>query len=230
MNIEDFDNVPALPPIFGEAKQIAYIVPDIDAAMNHWHTKHGIGPFLVARNQLPLSNAFYRGEKAPPARVNIAFGYVGDMQLELIELIGDTPSLYKEAIDRNQTGVHHYAVGVTDFPAAYNWALDNGFDTVVDAGVDGLARMSYVENPATGLILEVIQWNPLTKPYFAGLEKLVRSADPNQAVHEFKLADLTPKVAVMLQLAKFAVNKALGRIKPTRREATPTQPESGRTP
>lgn len=220
MNIEDFNNVPELPGIFGAARQIAYVVPDIDAAIDIWHRQYGIGPFLVARNQLPLSNAFYRGEKALPARVNIAFAYVGDMQLELIELIGDTPSLYKEAIDRNQTGVHHYAVCVTDFPGTYSWALDNGFEPVIDAGVDGLARMSYVENPQSGLILEVIQWNPLTRPYFEGLERMVREADANQPVHEFKLADLTPKVAVMLQLAKFSVNKALGRIKPTRRGAT----------
>ncbi|MFK7977709.1 MAG: VOC family protein [Halioglobus sp.] len=217
MSIEDFSNLPEIPAIFGAPKQIAYIVPDIDAAMERWNREHGVGPFLVARNQLPLSNAFYRGEKALPARVNIAFAYVGDMQLELIELIGDTPSLYKEAIDRQVTGVHHYAVCVTDFPTAYHWSLDNGFDAVVDAGMDGLARMSYVENPQTNLILEVIQWNPLTKPYFEGLERLVKGANPSQTVHEFTLADLTPKAAVTIQLAKFTVNKMLGRITPTRR-------------
>lgn len=220
MNIEDFGALPSLPEVFGEARQIAYIVPDIDAAMATWHRDHGVGPFLVARNQLPLSNAFYRGEKALPARVNIAFAYVGEMQLELIELIGDTPSLYQEAIERTQTGVHHYAVCVDDFPHAYNWALDNGFDAVVDAGVDGLARMSYVENPESGLILEVIQWNRLTKPYFEGLERMVKEADASQLVHEFKLADLTPGAAVLLQLVKFSINRMLGRVAQTRRPPT----------
>lgn len=221
--IADFGNIPQLPAIFGPAKQVAYMVRNIDAAMQHWHNEFGVGPFLVTRNALPLSNAFYRGDKAPPARVNIAFAYVGDMQLELIELIGDTPSLYKEALDRNQTSVHHYAVCVEDFPKAYNWALDNGFDAVIDAGVDGLARMSYLENPDTGLILEVIQWNPLTKPYFEGLEKKVKSADSSQLVHEFKLADITPRGAVMVQLAKFMVMKALGRVQPTMRPNSSTE-------
>jgi hypothetical protein len=218
--ISDFDNIPPLPAIFGPARQVAYMVENIDAAMSVWHEAHGVGPFLVTRNTLPLSNAYYRGEKAQPARVNIAFAYVGDMQLELIELIGDTPSLYKEAIDREQTGVHHYAVCVDDFPAAYNWALDNGFDAALDAGVDGLARMSYVENPETGLILEVIQWNALTKPYFEGLEKLVKTADKQQLVHEFKLADITPKAAVFAQLLKFTVKKLFGRVEQTRRPVT----------
>ena len=89
--IKDFDNIPELPAIMGPAKQIAYMVDDIDAAMQRWHDDHGVGPFLVTRNAVPLSNAFYRGEKAETTRVNIAFAYVGEMQLELIELIGDTP-------------------------------------------------------------------------------------------------------------------------------------------
>lgn len=218
--IEDFDSIPELPAIMGPAKQIAYMVEDIDEAMRYWNKEHGIGPFLVTRNAVPLSNAFYRGEKAQTTRVNIAFAYVGDMQLELIELIGDTPGLYKEALDRKQYGVHHYAACVDDFPAAYNWALDNGFNAVIDAGVDGLARMSYVENPDSGLILEVIEWNPLTRPYFNGLEERVKSANSDHLVHEFKLSDLTPKGAVFGQVLKFSLKKLFGRVEQTRRPNT----------
>jgi len=215
--IQDFDNIPQLPRIMGPARQVAYIVRDIDAAMQQWHQECGVSPFLVTRNAAPLSNAYYRGDKAETARVHIAFAYVGEMQLELIELIGDTPSLYKEALERNITGVHHYAVCVDDFPAAYNWALDNGYEAVVDAGVDGLARMSYVENPDTGLILEIIQWNSLTRPYFDGLEKLAQSLDSASLCHEFQLADITPKGAVLTGLARFMLLKLTGRLKQTRR-------------
>jgi hypothetical protein len=201
----------------GPAKQVAYMVDDIDEAMNHWHEEYGVGPFLVTRGAVPLSNAYYRGWKAQTTRVNIAFAYVGEMQLELIELIGDTPGLYKEALDRQRYGVHHYAVLVDDFPGAYNWALDNGFDAVIDAGVDGLARMSYMENPDSDLILEVIEWNSLTRPYFNVIEKMVKSADANTLVHEFKLADITPRGAVFLGVLKFGVKKLFGRVQHTRR-------------
>jgi Glyoxalase/Bleomycin resistance protein/Dioxygenase superfamily len=215
--ISDFKSIPELPPIMGPAKQIAYMVDNIDESIANWNKEAGVGPFLVTRNVVPLSNAFYRGEKARTTRVNIAFAYVGDMQLELIELIGDTPGLYKEALDRKQYGVHHYAVLVDDFPKAYNWALDNGYDAVIDAGVDGLARMSYVENKDAGIILEIIEWNPLTRPYFNGLEERVFSADKSQLIHEFKLSDLTPKGAVFGQLIKFFFKKLFGRAKQTRR-------------
>ncbi len=217
--IEDFERIPQIPAIFGEARQIAYVVDDIDAAIRQWHEKHGVGPFLVTRNASPLSNAYYRGEKAQTTRVNLAFAYVGDMQLELIELIGDTPGLYKEFLDRGDYGVNHYAVLVDDFASAYNWAMDNGWQAVIDSGVDGLARMSYIESPEKDMVLEVIEWNPLTRPYFNGLEDLVKSADSGQLVHEFNLKDITPKIAVFTGLAKFMARKAFGRVQQTRREA-----------
>ena len=215
--IADFETVPELPAIMGAAVQIAYMVDDIDAAMKHWHEEFGVGPFLVTRNAAPLTRAYYRGQKAQTTRVNIAFAYVGDMQLELIELIGDTPGLYKEALDRENYGVHHYAVLVDNFPEAYNWALDNGFDAVIDSGVDGLARMSYMENPDSGLILEVIEWNSLTRPYFNVIEKMVQAADPGQLLHEFQLADITPKGAVFYGVFKFGMKKLFGRVQQTRR-------------
>ena len=215
--INDFDSIPQLPGLFGPVRQVAYIVKDIDAAMQHWNSAYGVGPFLVTRSAIPLTNAYCRGKKAETTRLHIAFAYVGQMQLELIELVGDTPGLYKEALDRNNDGVHHYAVCVEDFPAAYNWALDNGFDAVIDAGVDGLARMSYLENTDQGLILEVIEWNPLTRPYFSGLEARVKAADPRQLVHEFTLADITPKAAVLTQVLKFSLKKLVGQVKQTRR-------------
>ena len=140
------------------------------------------------------------------------------MQLELIELIGDTPGLYKEALDKGNYGVHHYAVLVEDFPKCYNWALDNGYDAVIDSGIDGLARMSYVENTESGIILEVIEWNALTRPYFTKIEKMVKSANPDQLTHEFNLPDITPKVAVFTGLVKFGLRKFFGGAKQTRRE------------
>ena len=104
--LSDFDHLPVLPGLFGRVRQISYVVDDIDVAMSHWHEQCAVTPFLVARNESPLSNAFYRGEKAQKTMVNIAFAYIGDIQLELTELVGTTPSLYLEAQERNITGVH----------------------------------------------------------------------------------------------------------------------------
>lgn len=218
MTLKDLTSIPKLPTGFGPARQVAYIVPDIDAAIAHWKSL-GVPAFLVTRNVVPLQNAFYRGEKSGDTPVNIAFGYHGDMQVELIEALDETPSIYVEAQERGITGVHHYAVCVEDFPRQYNYALDNGYEAVVDSGVDGLARMSYVENPKEGIILEMIQWNDLTRPYFESIRKMCDAAALRGEDQEFELAKLTPKGAIFKSLGGFLFKKLTGQIKPTRRTA-----------
>ncbi len=188
--IEDFSAIPELPTIMGPARQVAYVVDDIDIAVARWGDQ-GVGPFLVARNEAPLQNAFYRGESAQTVHLNMAFAYVGDIQLELIELIGDTPSIYYEAIERQITGVHHYAVCVENFAEAYDWALANGYEAVVDVGIEGIMRMSYMENLGDALILELIEWNALTRPYFDGIERLIGEVGDDELAREFRLADIT---------------------------------------
>ena len=59
------------------------------------------------------------------------------------------------------------------------------------------------------MILEIIEWNPMTMPYFDGL---VKSADSAQLAEEFKLADITPKGAVFVSLLKFMVQELFGHV------------------
>ncbi len=217
MKPEDFKNIPKLAGPFGEVLQVAYIVKDIDQAIAHWREQYEVGPFLINRNITPLQNTYYRGEKSDKTPISIAFSYVDGTQLELIQPLHDTPSLYNEALEKNTKGVHHYAVGVDDFPFAYNWALDNGYDAVVDVGVDGLARMSYLENKETGLIIEVIEWNDLTRPIFDSLYEKWQSIETEGKNVEFDLQKLTPLGAVFKGLGRFIVKKLTGQVKITRR-------------
>ena len=218
MNLSDLDNIPALPPQYGPARQVAYIVKDIHAGMEAWR-KNAVTPFLVTHNVSPLQNARYRGTKSGKTPVHIAFAYAGDMQIELIEPLHTTPSIYSEAIERNIASVHHYAVCVDDFAASYNHALDNGYEAIVDSGVDGLARMSYVENRHSGVILEIIEWNSLTRPYFDGLRTMWDKAAQQGEDVEFNLQDLTPTGAILKGLARFIGKKLTGQIQTTRRTA-----------
>jgi len=109
MTPNDIQNLPNLPMQFGPIKQVAYIVNDIDASIAHWRELN-VGPFLITRNISPLQNAFYRGQKSGKTPIHVAFGYIGDMQIELIEPLDDTPSLYTEAKTRGLSGIHHYAI------------------------------------------------------------------------------------------------------------------------
>lgn len=180
--------LPALNSVYGPIRQLAYVVEDIDSAIAHWHQQMGIGPFAVVRECKPLAGAFYRGEKSGEVMLNLAFAYIGDVQLELIQQVNDTPSMYREAIERGPWSVHHYGVCVEDYDRAYQHAMTTGFTPVVNAGAAGFARMAYVESAAIpGLVLEIIEWNDFTRPYFDDISEFLARADASVLVHNYQL-------------------------------------------
>lgn len=180
--------VPTISSVFGPIRQIAFVVTDIDQAIENWHSQMGIGPFAVVRDCRPLKGSLYRGETSGNIVLNIAFAYIGDMQLELIEQVNDTPSMYQEALERGCWGTHHYAVCVEDFSSSYQHAINNGFTPLVNAGAPGYAQMAYVESDRIpGLILEIIEWNDLTRPYFDGISNFLSEADPDILTHSYQL-------------------------------------------
>ncbi|MEE9416265.1 MAG: VOC family protein [Acidimicrobiales bacterium] len=220
-------HIPDLAPVVGELKQIAYIVDDIDDAIADWHDKYGIGPWVVARDASPIVNARYRGAKSERIVLDLAFGYTGDLQIELIRLKQDVPSMYKEAIDRGQRDLQHYGVCAADFDAASEHATANGFAPVLQCGMPGLARMEYVEavdfdqnvfgddessymvSPeGHGIVLEIIEYNALTRPYFDRIHELVHAIPDGELTRDFDINDLASKPVVMAAVAKMTARRA----------------------
>jgi len=223
-------HIPTIAPELGSIQQVAYIVEDIDQAVARWGREYGIGPFVIARNEKPMTNAFYRGKKAEDVVVDLAFGYFGELQIELITLKNVVPSMYSEVIERKQADVQHYGVLVEDFVAATEFAAQQGFKPVVEAGIKGLAQMHYVEATdfeknvfaedeasymktpeGHGIVLEVIEFNAMTRPYFDAIKKMVDEIPAGQLVKDFKLSSITPVGAVVSALGKFLLNRLLGR-------------------
>ncbi len=181
-------NTAQLESKFGRLLQVGYVVEDLDRAIKAWNQQMGVGPFAVIRDVSPLTGAKYRGESIDELPVNLGFGYMGDIQLELIEQLDDRPSIYKEMLDRGNPGLHHhYCFANDDYSAAYAEALASGFEPVVQAG-DANRGMLYCESTSIpGLILEIIGWNDTSKPYFEGTRQYLASVDQNQLMHETTL-------------------------------------------
>jgi hypothetical protein len=187
-----------LSPLFGAVRQTAYIVPDIESAIEDWARQLHVGPFALCREIEPLAGSRYRGAPTGDLTLNIAFAYIGDLQLELIEQVNDTPSMYLEAVEGRGYGHHHYGFCVEAFDEAYERAVAGGFESVVDAGARGYARMSYIESKSIpGLICEVIEWNDFTRPYFDGIHSFLSTADDTKRVHELDLAALVSSSAAV---------------------------------
>ena len=172
---------------FGPIRQIAYIVEDLDVALRAWNTQMGVGPFAVARDVAPFTGARYRGEPCDDLRLSLAFGYLGDVQLELAEQLDQRPSIYSEMLARGNPGLHHYCFGVDDYSAAYRHLLSTGFEPVLQAG-DANSGMMYCQSSIIpGLILEIIPWNDNSRRYFDGTRQFLAGVDQQQLIHDITL-------------------------------------------
>jgi len=92
--------------IFGEIRQIAFVVNDIDAAIAYWTKTLGIGPFYVKR-EIEFIDYIYRGKTCQSPTVSIALSNSGDLQIELIQQHDDKPSIYQDFLIQGREGLQH---------------------------------------------------------------------------------------------------------------------------
>lgn len=153
----------------GPVRQIGYLVRDIDAAIAWW-VRMGIGPWYVIR-EIALKTR-YRGQPCEVVQT-IALANSGEMQIELIQQHGDTPSVYTEFLTTRGEGFHQFAWWVKDFDAAIAAAEQAGFPVVWSSAEPGGVQFAYVEPPGGPVpIIEIMELNEVTE----GMAALVRGA------------------------------------------------------
>lgn len=87
--------------------QYAYVVDDLDAAIQHWVEVMGAGPFFLSRNHRGREHT-YRGLH-DDAVFSYAFGQAGPAQIQLIQCMDDRPSVYRDMYPPGHEGFHHVA-------------------------------------------------------------------------------------------------------------------------
>jgi hypothetical protein len=159
--------------------QYAWVVPQLEAAARRWHDATGIGPFLINRD-LRLDNPRYRG--APTAmRFSTAVAQHGDVQIELVEQIDDSPSAYRDTVAPGTTAFHHVAFISGDFDADLAHYTQRGHAVAAD-GNFGPMRYAYVDTSADlGHMVEIIEDKPAIRAFFAAVQKAADRWDRDPA-------------------------------------------------
>jgi len=130
---------------FGEIRQVAYLVPDIEAAMRYWSETLGVGPWFY-NPKVPIRNFFHRGQRYEPHN-SVALANAGGLQIELLQPRNDVPSMYKEFRDAGLQGVQHFAYWTEDFDADLLRAQAAGFTVCMGGEVGENGRFVYFEEP-----------------------------------------------------------------------------------
>ena len=172
----------------GERVQLAFVVNDLEAAMRFWTGVLKVGPFVVIEQARGGRDIFYRGDETN-GDFSLAFAYMGDVQIELVQPLDDEPSIYKEFLGSGREGLHHLAFWPEDFKAACAHLEANGFQECTSIRMrDGTINVAYYDAPAgVGTFVEVA---PLTKErfsYFSRIQRLSQSWDgETRPIRRFK--------------------------------------------
>ncbi|MBO1078038.1 VOC family protein [Roseomonas haemaphysalidis] len=128
---------------FGEIRQLGYVVPDIEAAMDYWTRELGVGPFFY-NPRVPIENYRYRGESHVPHN-SVALANSGALQVELIQCRNAVPSMYKDFTDAGRSGLQHVAYWTSDYDADLARLTAEGFEPVMSGEVGTRGRFVYFD-------------------------------------------------------------------------------------
>ena len=172
---------------FGPIFQIAYVVEDVEAHIDHWTTVMGVGPFFRFPLPLPFEWIEVRGERVPvdtPLYESIAVSYSGDTMIELIQP-GPAPSTYREFLDAGRKGVHHLGTFTEDYDSQIAAARAAGIGVALE-GVLPLSRFAYLDTDALGpgTIVELIEPHAPMVELFDRIKHACRTWDGQERTRE----------------------------------------------
>ena len=156
-------------PLGEQILQLGFVVTDRERAMTEWTSSVGAGPWFTIDN-FAGEEPMYCGHPAE-ARCDIALGYLGDMQIELIQPCDDHPSGYRDAWGKAMIGFHHFGMAATDFDATVQRRLAAGYALKFTARVPGGGRVAYFDTDGVlpGMI-ELIEAQPAVLAVFAQMK------------------------------------------------------------
>lgn len=144
--------------------QLAFVVPSLEEAIDHWVRTAGAGPFFVFE-ELHFTESVYRGRAEDVQACRAAIGQHGDMQIELIQPLADEPGLWTDVVPFGQSGFHHTGLYCTDYEGERAAALKGG-----EMAFEGLmmgAKTCYVDTTRTlGFLTELVTANPVAEMVF----------------------------------------------------------------
>ena len=145
--------------------QLAWVVPDLDAAIAGWLKSTGAGPFFVF-GEVHFTESNYRGTPMDVAPHRASIGQHGDMQIELIQALGDHPGIWRDVVPYGRAGLHHVGLYCSNYEADRTALLATGAAMAFEGLMMG-ARTCYVDTtPTLGFMTELITANPIAEQVF----------------------------------------------------------------
>lgn len=164
--------------------QMAYVVEDIQAAMNHWVDQLKVGPWFLLEHFSGVDPS-YRGQPSH-ADMAIAMSFAGHMNIELIQPNNNAPSVYREIIEKRGYGFHHWGIGSRNFDRDVEAYQRRGAELAFLARVPSGGRVAYMDTTASlpGMV-ELLELGADFEPMFTGFYRAALGWDGKNPVRPF---------------------------------------------
>lgn len=167
--------------------QMAWVVEDIDAAMEQWLRVAGVGPFFVNRH-VKVKDCIYRGQRDGDNDHSSALASAGQIQIELVQQHDDAPSIYRDSFPAGTGGFHHIARFVEDFPSAVAQYSSDGFEMAFE-GSFGDTNFCFFDTRKTfGCMTELLEARPAMVSLFAHISNAGLEWDGNDPIRPMSSA------------------------------------------
>ena len=136
--------------------QVGIIVRDIEAKARAWSEILGLPmPPIIITDTVDIAQTAYQGQPTT-ARAKLAFFHMGQVDIELIEPIGE-PSTWKDQLDQHGESMHHIAFRVQGMRDKLVYLDANGIPLVQKGEYTG-GRYAYLDGSAQlGCVLELLE-------------------------------------------------------------------------
>ena len=172
--------------LFGPLRQMGFVVRDVEKAMRHWVEVCGVGPWFHARDAV-LPEFTYRGARHDGLRLSVAFANSGDVQIELIQQLCGTPSMFRDFLAEGggREGLQHWAAWPEDYDGLYRRALAGGC-TVGQEGMLGGGRFAYLATEGhPGTVVEIVERTPARRSRAESIRAAALDWDGSDPVRPF---------------------------------------------
>lgn len=161
----------------GGIMQVAYVVPDLETAMDRWTRELRVGPWFLFRN-FPIANVTYRGTPCTPD-IDLALAFSGSMCFELIRQNDSQPSVYMDIVKTRGFGFHHWGVSTRDFDGDIRRYKAMDAELALYGEVPPVeARAAYMDTSASlGGMIELIEINEKVNDFFNAMHDAARNWD-----------------------------------------------------
>ncbi len=159
--------------------QAGFVVRDLDEAVDRWFRREA-GPFRAFRDiEIPL---FYHQQESS-VRLNLALGQCDGMQIELIQPLGNGPSLFAECYPNGypEEAFHHFGMIADNYDLFVEKHQEEGRPLVMNGEFAGY-RFCFVETRKTlGFMLEAFEKTPSLLELFGEIDALGDTWDGTNA-------------------------------------------------